>query len=120
MAPVAIKPVKLAGPWTDGYVLDRQTVSSIPTGDPYHPFDTERTELGELLFQFKYRNKADALSIIVDTGNNEESNGSNNINKEISTKHVLENINNGSIGEICLGSLFVPSTAFLAANTSAS
>ena len=67
MAPVTIKPVRLTGPWADGYVLDRQTVRSIPTGDPYHPFDTERTELGELLYQFKYHNKADTLPTIVDT-----------------------------------------------------
>ena len=50
--------------------LDRQTVRSIPTGDPYHPFDTERTELGELVYQFKYRNKIDALPEIIDTAEN--------------------------------------------------
>ena len=37
------------------YVLDYHTVSSTPTGDPYYRFDTKRTELGELLFQLKYR-----------------------------------------------------------------
>lgn len=59
--------VRLQGPWADGYVLDRHTISSTPTGDPYYPFDTKRTELGELLFQLKYRNKLDVVSVIVDT-----------------------------------------------------
>ena len=67
MAHVTFDPVKLEGPWTDGYVLDRHTISSVPTGDPYFPFETKRTELGELLYQFKYRNKIDVLEGIVDT-----------------------------------------------------
>jgi hypothetical protein len=67
MAPVAINPARLQGPWVEGYVLDRHTISSIPTGDPYYPCETKRTELGELLFQFKYRNKLEAMGGIVDT-----------------------------------------------------
>jgi predicted amidophosphoribosyltransferase len=56
MAVVKIRPMKLSPcPWIEGYVLDYQTVSSTPTGDPYYRFDTKRTELGELLFRLKYR-----------------------------------------------------------------
>jgi competence protein ComFC len=67
MAPVKSSPLKLYGPWTEGYVLDRHTVSSVPTGDPFHPFETKRTELGELLYQLKYGNRPDAAAPIVDT-----------------------------------------------------
>lgn len=69
MAPVKTKPMKLAPtPWVEGYVLDYHTVSSTPTGDPYYRFDTKRTELGELLFQYKYRAGGTAvLADIVDT-----------------------------------------------------
>ena len=57
MPPVPINPTRITGPWTDGYVLDRHTISSTPTGDPIYRFDTKRTELGELLYQFKYGGK---------------------------------------------------------------
>jgi predicted amidophosphoribosyltransferase len=56
MAVVKTNPIRLPpSPWVEGYVLDYHTVSSTPTGDPYYRFDTKRTELGELLFQLKYR-----------------------------------------------------------------
>lgn len=56
MAVVKINPMKLAPrPWVEGFVLDYHTVSSTPTGDPYYRYDTKRRELGELLFQLKYR-----------------------------------------------------------------
>ena len=61
----AINPMKLKGPWIDGYVLDFHSISSTPTGDPYHPFDTKRTELGELVYRLKYRVDAGALADIV-------------------------------------------------------
>jgi len=67
MAPVTCNPTKISGPWQSGYVLDRHTISSTPTGDPYNPFDTKRTELGELVYQLKYGGKMEALPIIVDT-----------------------------------------------------
>ena len=59
--------MKLPGPWESGYVLDHHTISSVPTGDPYHPFDTKRTELGELVYQFKYSGKMESVAAIVDT-----------------------------------------------------
>lgn len=69
MVAVAIKPMKLAPkPWVEGYVLDYHTISSTPTGDPYYRFDTKRTDLGERLFQLKYRRAgAPILADIVDT-----------------------------------------------------
>lgn len=69
MAVVKFNPMKLASiPWVEGYVLDYHTISSTPTGDPYYRFDTKRTDLGELLFRFKYRSAGTvALNDIVDT-----------------------------------------------------
>jgi len=67
MAPVTFNPMKLPGPWSDGYVLDYHSISSVPTGDPYHPYDTKRTELGELVFQLKYRSNKRVLPVLVDT-----------------------------------------------------
>jgi len=61
--------MKLAtGPWVEGFVLDYHTISSTPTGDPYYRFDTRRTDLGELLYQLKYRaGGAVPVADIVDT-----------------------------------------------------
>lgn len=72
MPVVPIRPMRLAPkPWVEGYVLDYHTVSSTPTGDPYYRFDTKRTELGERVFQLKYRSGAAAvLADIVDTAEN--------------------------------------------------
>jgi predicted amidophosphoribosyltransferase len=65
MAVVQINPTKITGPWAEGFVLDRHTVSSVPTGDQYYRFDTKRTELGELVYKLKYG--AGSLESIVDT-----------------------------------------------------
>jgi|SRR6185312_3193485 predicted amidophosphoribosyltransferase len=69
MPAVPTKPMKLTPkPWVEAYVLDYHTVSSTPTGDPYYRFDTKRTELGERVFQLKYRSGgASVLTDIVDT-----------------------------------------------------
>lgn len=71
MAPVKIDPMKLQGPWTDGYVLERQhTLSSDFLGyDSYgNPqFDTKRSELGELVFRLKNRNDKNTLDPIAET-----------------------------------------------------
>lgn len=48
----------LDGIWTRGVALDKHKIRSIYTGDNEfgHPqFETERTEVGEALFQLKYR-----------------------------------------------------------------
>ena len=71
MAAVKIDPMKLPGPWADGYVLERQhTLASEflghdSFGNPQ--FDTKRTELGELVFRLKNRNDKNAVDSIADT-----------------------------------------------------
>ena len=60
-------PMKLSGPWAAGFVLDYHSVSATPTGDPYHPFDIKRTDLGELLYRLKYGGDTSVLGDIVDT-----------------------------------------------------
>lgn len=67
MAVVKINPMKLSGPWAAGFVLDYHSVSATPTGDPYHPFDIKRTDLGELVYRLKYGGDRSALGDIVDT-----------------------------------------------------
>ena len=69
MAPVTIKPMKLLGPWAEGYVLDLHSISSTFLGyDGSIPrFDTKYTELGGLVYRFKYRGDRSALPPIVDT-----------------------------------------------------
>lgn len=55
---VNIKPLRLPGRWRDGFALDYHTIDSKYLGDDEfgHPiFNTQRTELGELLFRLKYR-----------------------------------------------------------------
>ncbi|MCX6583249.1 MAG: ComF family protein [Candidatus Aminicenantes bacterium] len=55
---VNIKPLRLPGRWREGFALDYHTVGSTYRGDDEfgHPiFDTQRTELGELLYRLKYR-----------------------------------------------------------------
>lgn len=48
-----INPRKIHGNWRAGWALDVHTLSSRPL--PGSGYDTERTELGELVFQLKYR-----------------------------------------------------------------
>jgi len=59
--------MKLMGPWTAGYVLDYHSISAVPTGDPYHPFEMKYTELGGRLYRSKYRSDASVLPDILDT-----------------------------------------------------
>jgi predicted amidophosphoribosyltransferase len=63
-----ISPIKLPGIWTDGYAIDRHVVSSTFIGEDAfgHPqYDTQRTPIGEALYQFKYRNIYTALDTIL-------------------------------------------------------
>lgn len=66
---VRINPKKIPGKWREGYALDYHTLRSDFIGhDEYgHPrFDTERSEMGELLYRLKYRSNKAALDPIVD------------------------------------------------------
>jgi competence protein ComFC len=66
---MSINAIKLTGNWDEGYALDRHTISSTPVGEDVYgrmQFDTTRSEMGELLFYFKYRNKYDNLQAILE------------------------------------------------------
>ncbi|MDD2234621.1 MAG: hypothetical protein PHV03_06895 [Desulfitobacteriaceae bacterium] len=68
---MSIKPIKLWGPWDEGFALDTHTVSSTYIGDNIygHPeFKTEYSEMGELLYLFKYKNDYSKLDDIIKLG----------------------------------------------------
>jgi len=60
MSGLSYNPLDLKGNWHLGWALDYHTISSRPRGDD--KFDTVRTEIGEALFQLKY--KADCQHIL--------------------------------------------------------
>jgi len=65
---MVLHPQGIKGPWQAGIVLDWHTVASQVTGQNefgYPIFDNTRSEIGELLYQFKYRNDQNALQQIV-------------------------------------------------------
>lgn len=62
--------IRLPGRWKLGFALDRHTLSSEFCGyDEYghEQFDTIRSDLGELLYRYKYKNDDRALGPIVRT-----------------------------------------------------
>ena len=65
---MVLHPQGINGPWKTGIVLDWHTVASQVIGQNEfgHPiFDNTRSEIGELLYQFKYRSDQNALQQIV-------------------------------------------------------
>lgn len=67
---LAINPKKLSGPWDDGVVLDAHMVSSefIGYNEFGHPiFDSQRTELGQALYQLKYNSDRSKVGQIAET-----------------------------------------------------
>jgi predicted amidophosphoribosyltransferase len=46
---------QVRGPWDEGWVLDKHSISSTYRGPGPHDFDTIRTEVGEATFRLKYR-----------------------------------------------------------------
>ncbi|MBU3964894.1 ComF family protein [Patescibacteria group bacterium] len=54
----------LQGKWKAGWALDLHTLSSTPLGD--NRFETVRTEIGELLFQLKYRNGVSKIPLLAE------------------------------------------------------
>lgn len=59
-----VKLKRITGNWTDGYVLDKHTLRSQFAGyseSGRAMFDTTRTEVGEALFQLKYRQDFDQV-----------------------------------------------------------
>jgi predicted amidophosphoribosyltransferase len=62
---IEIKPQILRGPWTSGFSLHVHSLSSTYLGDDEygHPrFSTTRSQVGELLYQLKYRQDKSAIS----------------------------------------------------------
>lgn len=65
---MVLHPQGINGPWKTGIVLDWHTVASQVVGENEFgnpSFDNTRSEIGELLYQFKYRNDQKALQPIV-------------------------------------------------------
>lgn len=61
---MTLNPQKIEGPWRHGIVLDWHTVDSKVIGQNEYGhliFDNTRSEIGELLYQFKYRANLGAL-----------------------------------------------------------
>lgn len=69
MPPVQTNPEPIAGPWVEGFVLDRHTISSVPTYyiGQHLQYDTTRSPLGELLYRLKYRGEQAGIADVVDT-----------------------------------------------------
>ncbi len=65
---MSLNPKSIRGNWSAGYVLDKHTISSEYVGENEfgHPiFETERSDLGQLLYELKYRhNKSKVHEII--------------------------------------------------------
>ena len=66
---IDIHPKEIKGSWDQGYVLDVHTISSTMIG--YNEFgyaesDTQRSQLGELVYRLKYRGDRTALTSIVE------------------------------------------------------
>ena len=65
---MGIKPIKLQGSWDEGFALDIHTFSSTLIGEDeygHKRFDTVRSEMGELIYQFKNKNRYEKLSEII-------------------------------------------------------
>jgi competence protein ComFC len=63
------QPRRIIGNWKDGYALDLHTLSSVPIGSDefgHIQFDTTRSDIGELLYRFKYRSDSTAADEITD------------------------------------------------------
>lgn len=56
---------RIYGKWKAGWALDNHTLSSTYLGDDR--FETERTEIGEALYQLKYRNDKSQIDPIVNS-----------------------------------------------------
>ena len=64
-----INPIKLYGNWDEGWALDKHVISSIFIDTDiygHERYDTTRSELGELLYNFKYKGKHENLDKIIE------------------------------------------------------
>jgi predicted amidophosphoribosyltransferase len=70
---ITLHPIKLTGSWQEGFALDMHSISSTFLGyDEYghQVFDTQRSPIGELLYQLKYKADKTALKEIVAVASN--------------------------------------------------
>jgi predicted amidophosphoribosyltransferase len=70
---ITLHPIKLTGSWQEGFALDVHTVSSTFLGyDEYghEVFDTQRSPIGELLYQLKYKADKTAINELVTVASN--------------------------------------------------
>lgn len=66
---MSLHPLKLEGPWKEGYALDFHSKQSIYMGDDANGkpmFSTDRTEIGELVYQLKYREDVSCVEKIIE------------------------------------------------------
>lgn len=66
---MGISPRLLHGNWDLGYALDIHTIYSVYVGDNesgYPQYDTLRTDLGELLYQIKYKKYYSKIEDVID------------------------------------------------------
>ncbi|HKW15941.1 MAG TPA: phosphoribosyltransferase family protein [Terriglobales bacterium] len=67
---VDVHPTEVKGPWDRGYILDKHTLSSTMIGynEFGHPeFDTQRSQLGEMVYRLKYKSDKSVLPSIIET-----------------------------------------------------
>lgn len=65
---MTLHPQGIRGPWKSGVVLDWHTIDSVCVGENEfgHPiFETTRSEIGELLYRFKYRHDQTAFDQLI-------------------------------------------------------
>jgi competence protein ComFC len=66
---IHIHPQEIKGAWDEGYVLDVHTISSTMIGYNefgHAEFDTQRSELGEIVYRLKYKGDKGAIASIVE------------------------------------------------------
>ncbi|TET69277.1 MAG: ComF family protein [Candidatus Zixiibacteriota bacterium] len=63
-----VDPIRIHGEWDLGFCLDYHTISSVKVD--VDQFETLRTELGEALYQFKYRKQRKHLLPLAETVSN--------------------------------------------------
>lgn len=64
-----LNPVRIYGTWDEGIVLDNHMLKSIFLGydeNGKEQFENTRTEIGELIYKFKYQKDKESLSKIMD------------------------------------------------------
>lgn len=67
--------IALYGPWNLGFAYDKHTLRSVLVGEYSNgvgKFDTERTEMGNLVYQLKYRYNLSAVTRILELLSNSE------------------------------------------------